>query len=63
MINMENKYYSIKEISKLLKVSYLTIFRLVKENKIVAYKVGKQYRIKESDFNNYLLTIKNSNNI
>jgi len=60
---MENKYYSIKEISKLLKVSYLTIFRLVKENKIVAYKVGKQYRIKESDFNNYLLTIKNSNNI
>lgn len=53
MINITNmteeQYYSIEEVSKMLKVAYLTVYRWVKAKKLVAVRVGKQYRIRKSD--------------
>lgn len=56
MINttLEEKYFTIKEIAKLLKVSYITIFRWIHAGKLIAVKAGKQYRIKESQLNKFL---------
>ena len=50
MINMTTeKYYSIEEVAKKLKVAYLTVYRWIQTGRLTAYKAGKQYRIKDSD--------------
>lgn len=46
---IEEQYYSIEEVSKLLKVAYLTVYRWIKAKKLKAIKAGKQYRIRKSD--------------
>lgn len=58
MLNIHNPmtdtYYSIEEVSKMLKVAYLTVYRWIKVNKLIAYKAGKQYRIKTSSIDSFL---------
>ena len=53
MINIDNmaeeQYYSIDEVSKMLKVAYLTVYRWVQSKRLLALKAGKQYRIKKND--------------
>ncbi len=55
MINMlQDQYYSIKEVSKMLKVAYLTVYRWIQAKKLVALKAGKQYRIKKEDLEEFV---------
>ena len=55
MTNMINEqYYSIEEVSKMLKVAYLTVYRWIQAKKLVALKAGKQYRIKKEDLDKFL---------
>jgi len=55
MTNMvEDQYYSIEEVAKMLKVAYLTVYRWVRGKKLVALKAGKQYRINKSDLQDFL---------
>ena len=58
MINMVNTkpdvYYSINEVSKLLKVAYLTVYRWVQAKRLVAVKAGKQYRVSKKDLDSFL---------
>lgn len=58
MINTTNMteelYYSIEEVAKILKVTYLTVYRWIQAKKLISYKAGKQYRIKKSDLNKFL---------
>lgn len=62
MINITNmaseQYYSIKEIAKMLKVAYLTVYRWIQSGKLTAYKAGKQYRIKNSDLRVFMKKIR-----
>lgn len=48
------KLYTTEEISKILQYDVQTIRRLIREGKISAYKVGREYRIEEKDFKKYL---------
>ena len=50
----EEQYYSIEEVSKMLKVAYLTVYRWIQSNKLVAVKAGKQYRIRNEDLQRFL---------
>lgn len=55
MLNMtDEKYYTIEEVAKMLKVVYLTVYRWIQSKKLTAYKVGKQYRIKKSDLDRFI---------
>ncbi|MFH1407509.1 MAG: helix-turn-helix domain-containing protein [Patescibacteria group bacterium] len=47
-------YYTIKEVSKLLKVAYLTVYRWIQAGKLNSNKAGKQYRIKKADLDGFL---------
>lgn len=47
-------YYSIDEVSAMLKVAYLTVYRWIQSKKLIALKAGKQYRIKKNDLNTFL---------
>ncbi len=51
---MDNKFYSVEEISKTLKMHEKTVQRYIREGKIKAVKVGKAWRVKESDLNAFL---------
>lgn len=51
-------YFTTKEISLLLKTPIQYIRKMIREQKIIAYKIGKQYVIKEQDLNNYLDSVK-----
>ena len=50
----KEQYYSIEEVSKTLKVAYLTVYRWVKTGKLYSYKAGKQYRITKLDLKQFL---------
>ncbi len=51
---IEDQYYSIEEVSKMLKVAYLTVYRWVQAKRLIALKAGKQYRIKKEDLDFFL---------
>jgi len=54
----EEKYYTIDEVAKMLKVAYLTVYRWIQDGKLVAYKAGKQYRIKKEDLDKFIISFK-----
>ena len=56
----ESKYYSIKELSELLKITTLTIHRAIKAKRLVAYKIGRDWRIAQSDLDTFLENGKNT---
>jgi putative molybdopterin biosynthesis protein len=51
---MKDKFLTAQEIADALRVNIMTIYRNIKAGKIIAYKTGKEFRIKEKDFNNFL---------
>ena len=48
------QYYSIKEVAKILRVAYLTVYRWIKSSKLKAYRAGKQYRIEKEDLERFM---------
>ncbi len=52
------QYYSIEEVAKLLKVAYLTVYRWIQAKRLIAYKAGKQYRIKKLDLDSFVTKYK-----
>jgi excisionase family DNA binding protein len=49
-----NKLLTVNEVAAILRVSNMTVYRLIKGGQISAIRVGKNYRIKENDVNDYL---------
>lgn len=52
MIN--EQYYTIKEVAKMLKVAYLTVYRWIRAGKLNSNKAGKQYRVKKEDLDRFI---------
>lgn len=61
MQKINELFFTIEEISKMLKVSYLTVYRWVRAGKLMAYKIEKQYRIKKEDFDLFIKSYKTKN--
>lgn len=51
---MEYKFLTVEEVANILKVTKMTIYRYIKSGKLPAYKTGKNYRIKQKEFDNFL---------
>lgn len=51
---IQDQYYSIDEVAKMLKVAYLTVYRWVRSKKLIAVKAGKQHRIRKIDLETFL---------
>lgn len=51
---MPDKVYTVKEAAKILKVSKYAIYDLVKQKKLVASRVAREYRFSESDIQKFL---------
>ena len=46
--------FTVEEVAKRLKVTKITIYRLLKKGEIVGYKVGDSWRIDEKDLKAYI---------
>jgi excisionase family DNA binding protein len=45
---------TVGEVAATMRVSNMTVYRLIKSGELGAVRVGKNYRIRESDVNRYL---------
>jgi excisionase family DNA binding protein len=46
--------YTVAEVAAAMRVSNMTVYRLIKGGELAAVRVGKNYRIRESDLERYL---------
>ena len=46
---MENKFYTIDQVAEVLDIHHKTVRKFIKEGKLKANKVGKQWRISQID--------------
>jgi excisionase family DNA binding protein len=49
-----DRLLTVGEVAALMRVSNMTVYRLIKAGDLAAIRVGKNYRIRESDVNRYL---------
>lgn len=55
MANEErNRFMTVAEVATLMRVSTMTVYRLIKAGELPAVRVGKSYRIREADVDSYL---------
>ena len=47
---------TVAEVAQVLRVSNMTVYRLIKAGELPALRVGKNYRIREGDLEAYLAT-------
>lgn len=50
MVTKEREFYTAQELADKLRVNIMTIYRYIKAGKLKAYKIGKEYRIEQSEF-------------
>jgi excisionase family DNA binding protein len=47
-------FLTVSEVADLLRVSNMTVYRLISAGQLPAARVGKSYRIREEDIDRYL---------
>jgi excisionase family DNA binding protein len=50
----EARLLTVNEVADLLRVSRMTVYRLIKEGQVAALRVGRSYRLREDDVDHYL---------
>jgi len=53
-IHSQTRFVTVSEVASLLRVSNLTVYRLVQAGALPAVRVGRSYRIREEDVDRYL---------
>ena len=48
------RFLTVAEVAALMRVSTMTVYRLIKAGELAATRVGKSYRLDESDVDRYL---------
>jgi len=49
-----DRLLTVSEVAATMRVSNMTVYRMIKSGQMGAIRVGKNYRIRESDVNRYL---------
>ena len=50
----ESRFVTVAEVAGLLRVSNMTVYRLIQAGQLAAVRVGRSYRIREADVDRYL---------
>ena len=48
------RFMTVAEVAQLIRVSTMTVYRLIKAGELPSVRVGKSYRIREDDIDRYL---------
>lgn len=51
---MSTQWLSVEDIAKELNVSIETVRNWIRKDKLIAYRVGRDYRIKQTDYEKFL---------
>jgi excisionase family DNA binding protein len=51
------KLFTVDEVADAFRINKQTVLRFIREGKIKAYKVGREYRVKEEEVNAYLTRV------
>ncbi len=51
-------YYTPTDLAELLSVNVMTIYRYIKARRLVAHKIGKEYRIGHAEFERFMAKAK-----
>lgn len=47
-------WYTVADVAELLAVSKMSVYRLIEADELLAYRIGRNIRIKDSDLTGYL---------
>lgn len=50
----ESRFVTVAEVAGQLRVSNMTVYRLIQSGQLAAVRVGRSYRIREADIDRYL---------
>jgi len=50
----KKEFYTAQELAETLQVNIMTIYRYIKAGKLKAYKIGKEFRIDQVEFERFL---------
>jgi excisionase family DNA binding protein len=48
------KYFTVNEVADVIRISGMTVYRLIKSGELPAIRVGKSVRVREEDLDAYL---------
>jgi len=48
------RYVTVAEVARALRVSNMTVYRLIQSGELAALRVGRSYRINEADLDRFL---------
>jgi excisionase family DNA binding protein len=51
---MSKEFFTAKEIAEKFSLNVMTIYRYINAKKLTAHKIGKEYRITDSELNAFL---------
>ena len=54
MAELPQEFYTVKELAELLRVTEMTIYRLVKRGELTAYHIGRAMRFRRDDIEVFL---------
>ena len=49
-----DRYLTVREVANTLRVSNMTVYRLINSGGLRAVRIGKSFRLREDDVNRYL---------
>ncbi len=52
------EFYTADDLAKVLQVNIMTIYRYIKAGKLIAHKIGKEFRIDKTEFERFLKSTK-----
>lgn len=50
----EKEFYKAEDLAELLQVNIMTIYRYIKAGRLKAYKIGREYRVDNAEFQAFL---------
>ena len=53
-LDTEHRLLRVQEVAEAMRVSNMTVYRLIQSGELVATRVGRSYRIRERDVEAYL---------
>ena len=54
MSHARARFLTVNEVAELLRLSDMTVYRLIKKGELPAVRIGRSYRLREDDVDAYL---------
>ena len=54
MVEQRARFLTVAEVAEMLRVSTMTVYRLIKSGELHAIRIGKSYRLAEEEVDRYL---------